>query len=415
LASPPFSGTVRHACPSTSAFIKEFTLAPNGAGALDGLRFAVKDLIDVAGWRTGCGNPDWLATHPPARVSAVCVEQLLAAGAACSGKTVTDEVAFSLLGENYFYGTPLNPAAPNRVPGGSSSGSASAVAQGLVDFALGTDTGGSVRIPASNCGLWGMRPTHGRVSVAGVMPFSPTFDTVGALSRTSEVLERAMGVLLDAPSTDPSPADGGGESPDAIHLVREAYALADAEVRHALKGPVAQLREKFGACVRETSLGELCGDAEAGNLAHWLNVFRELRGAEVDSCLGAWVAATKPKFGPAAAAGFELVYQLDGSRVGDAVRMREQLSRALNGTLGPRDLLCIPTAPILAPIKGTASHDRHGDYYSRTISLTSIAGVARLPQVSMPLGNVGGVPIGLSLVGARGEDMWVLEVARGCG
>ena len=139
----------------SGAFIERFSLPPTGDGPLAGLRFAVKDLIDVAGHRTGCGNPDWLSTHPPARVSAVCVEQLLAAGAACEGKTITDEVAFSLLGENFFYGTPLNPAAPDRVPGGSSCGSASAVACGLVDFALGTDTGGSVRIPASYCGLWG--------------------------------------------------------------------------------------------------------------------------------------------------------------------------------------------------------------------------------------------------------------------
>ena len=145
----------------SGAFVEEFSLPPTGEGPLAGLRFAVKDLIDVAGHRTGCGNPTWLATHPPATVHAVCVEQLLAAGAHCAGKTVTDEVAFSLLGQNHFYGTPLNPAAPDRVPGGSSSGSASAVACGLVDFALGTDTGGSVRVPASNCGVWGWRPTHG--------------------------------------------------------------------------------------------------------------------------------------------------------------------------------------------------------------------------------------------------------------
>ena len=176
-------------------------------GRSTGLRFAVKDLIDVAGHRTGCGNPDWLATHPPARVSAVCVDQLLEAGAACEGKTISDEVAFSLLGENFFYGTPLNPAAPDRVPGGSSCGSASAVACGLVDFALGTDTGGSVRIPASYCGLWGMRPSHGIVSVAGVMPFSPTFDTVGILAGSGDVLERAMGVLVGRRTNFRRPAE----------------------------------------------------------------------------------------------------------------------------------------------------------------------------------------------------------------
>lgn len=389
----------------SGAFIERFTLPPTGDGPLAGLRFAVKDLIDVGGRRTGCGNPDWLATHPPARVSAVCVDALLAAGAQCDGKTITDEVAFSLLGENFFYGTPLNPAAPDRVPGGSSCGSASAVACGLVDFALGTDTGGSVRVPASYCGLWGMRPTHGVVSVAGVMPFSPTFDTIGILACTSDVLQRAMGVLL------------GGESPyagrpNAIHLVSDAFALCDSEVARALQGPVDRLRGVFDLTVRETSLKELLNDNQAADLSTWLDTFRLLRGAEVDSCLGPWVEAVHPKFGPAAAAGFEIIRELDRAQVGDAIRRRESLCRLLQQALGPRDLLCIPTAPTLPPIKGTASHDRHGDFYGRTLSLTSIAGIARLPQVTMPLADVAGVPVGLSLIGAFGQDMWLLQIAR---
>jgi amidase len=389
----------------SGAFIERFALPPTADGPLAGLQFAVKDLIDVAGHRTGCGNPDWLATHPPARVSAVCVDQLLAAGAACEGKTLTDEVAFSLLGENYFYGTPLNPAAPDRVPGGSSCGSASAVACGLVDFALGTDTGGSVRIPASYCGLWGMRPTHGVVSVAGVMPFSPAFDTVGVLARSAHVLQRAMCILLggDSPLADP---------PSQIHLVSEAFAMSDTECARALQTPVDRLRARFDRSFREVSLKQLLDDEDAGDLSKWVDTFRLLRGAEVDSCLGSWVAATGPTFGPAAAAGFAIIRELDRSKIGDAVRRREQLARELQHALGPRDLVCIPTAPTLPPIKGTASHDRHGDFYSRTLALTSLAGIGRLPQVSMPLADVSGVPLGLSLLAARGEDLWLLAVAR---
>src|SRR3954462_6148560 len=180
----------------SGAFVERFKLPPTRPGPLDGLTFAVKDIIDVAGRHTGCGNPTWRATHPLATVSAVCVEQLLSAGARCEGKTITDEIAFSLLGENHFYGTPLNPKAPDRVPGGSSSGSASAVACGLVNFALGTDTGGSVRTPASNCGIIGIRPSHGIISVAGVMPLAPTLDTVGLFAREIDTLERAATVLL---------------------------------------------------------------------------------------------------------------------------------------------------------------------------------------------------------------------------
>src|SRR6202043_1718628 len=162
------------------AFVPGVTIhrAPRRAGPLSGLTFAAKDLFDVAGVVTGCGNPDWAATHQPAQTDAWAVDALLQAGATLVGKTITDEISLGLLGINRFYGTPLNPRAPDRVPGGSSSGSASAVACGLVDFALGTDCGGSIRVPASNCGIFGMRTSHGAISTAGVMPFAPSFDTV---------------------------------------------------------------------------------------------------------------------------------------------------------------------------------------------------------------------------------------------
>src|SRR5437870_990734 len=223
----------------SSAFLTAFELPPTGSGMLDGLCFAVKDVIDVAGWKTGCGNPTWRDSHPPAIANAVCVEQLLQAGARCVGKTISDELAFSLLGQNHFYGTPLNPQAADRVPGGSSSGSASAVACGLVDFALGTDTGGSTRVPASNCGIWGFRPSHGFVSVAGVNPLAPSLDTVGVLAQSADVLAKVGLVLLaGAPLSASKPA--------TIYLIREAFALADADVQESLSEPVRRLRETFG-------------------------------------------------------------------------------------------------------------------------------------------------------------------------
>src|SRR5215213_2507005 len=250
------------------AFIEKFTLSPAKDGSLRGLTFAVKDLIDVAGHPTGCGNPTWLATHPPASFSAICVEQLLAAGAKCGGKTITDEFAFSLLGENHHYGTPLNPAAPERVPGGSSSGSASAVACGLVDFALGTDTGGSVRVPASNCGIWGWRPSHGLISVAGVMPFAPTLDTVGVFTRTPELLERVAAVLLAVESPTISE-----ESSGAIYLVRDAFDLADPAVRKSIQEPISRFHEILDMQVSEKSLMQLCSDERAAVGQTWVKIY----------------------------------------------------------------------------------------------------------------------------------------------
>jgi Asp-tRNA(Asn)/Glu-tRNA(Gln) amidotransferase A subunit family amidase len=223
------SSTVPKYSPEESgAFVEQLRLDPTGSGPLDGLTFAVKDLVDLKGYVTGCGNPQWRDSHPPAVAHAVGVEQILAAGAVCLGKTVSDELAFSLDGENFFYGTPLNPKAPDRVPGGSSSGSASAVACCLVDFALGTDTGGMLK--------------------------------------------------------------------------------------------------QF---------------------------------------------------------------------------------------LGPRDLLVLPTVPAPAPLKGTLDNDRvQGNYYPRTLSMTAMAGICRLPQVTMPVAGVAGAPVGLSLAAAHGEDAFLLAAVR---
>jgi len=179
---------------TVGAFCRHTHVALPGAptGPLAGLTFGLKDLFDVAGHRTGFGSPDWLATQPPAHAHAAVLTALLTAGASLSGRTHTEEMAFSLTGENAHYGTPVNPAAPGRVPGGSSSGSASAVAAGLVDVAIGSDTGGSVRAPASYCGVYGIRPTHGAVSLAGACPLAPSFDTAGWFARDAARLARVV-------------------------------------------------------------------------------------------------------------------------------------------------------------------------------------------------------------------------------
>lgn len=389
------------------AVVARLDLAPTGSGPLDGLRFGVKDLIDIAGSVTGGGNPTWRDTHPPAPAHAVCVEQLLRAGARCVAKTLTDQLAFSLRGENYHHGTPPNPRAPNRVPGGSSSGSASAVACGLVDFALGTDTGGSVRVPASYCGIYGLRPSHGVVSVAGVMPFAPTFDTVGVLAPNAEILARVATVLLAS-----GPAPEG--RPGTVHVLRDGFELAEEEVRTALAEPLGRLRDRWGDRLRETTLRELGGDG----LKEWCVTYCLIQWAEVRSCLGAWVDAAKPDFGPVVSASFALTTSLDRSRVAKAIERREGYYRHLRGALGPRDLVIMPTSPWVAPLKGAltrvpqqsaASVDF--DSYPWPLDLTSIAGIGRLPELSMPLGEAGGVPVGLSLLGARGEDAFVLGVA----
>lgn len=396
--------TVPISIEQSGAFVEKFSLSPTDDGPLHGLSFVVKDLIDVAGHRTGCGNPTWAATHPPASVSAVCVDQLLAAGARCEGKTITDEVAFSLLGENHFYGTPLNPAAPSRVPGGSSSGSASAVACGIVDFALGTDTGGSVRVPASNCGLWGLRPTHGVASVAGVMPFAPTFDTVGLLARDTGILMQAATVLLGIKK-------GSVSSTGTIYAIAEAFDAVDCEAQTSLDASIQIIEQQRSFSVRKVSLRELCGESFAGDLSIWRETFAIIRWAEVASSLGTWISEAKPVLGPNTAEAINQANNLDRRCLNAANARREKLCARLHLALAGGNLLCLPTVPSIAPIKGSRIA-RTSSYYQRLLALTSIAGIGRLPQLTMPLATSGGAPIGLSIIGAPYDDVRLIEIAQ---
>ena len=396
----------RYGFEESGAFVDVFSMEPTSSGPLSGLTFAVKDLIDIAGHKTGCGNPDWRKTHPVAAANGVCVDQLLHAGARFVGKTITDELAFSLNGENHFYGTPLNPRAPDRVPGGSSSGSASAVSCGLVDFAVGTDTGGSVRVPAGNCGIFGLRPSHGVISVAGVMPFAPTFDTVGVLARSSEVLTKAATVL-----TGCEPA--GDMTVGNVYLIGEALEICDPDVRTALEQSLDKLKDLFTRSLKETSMREVDGEPPGTALEVWYHTYCTVQWAEIWSCLGGWIEEVKPEFGPRIKVNFEHVKNLDRSGVGQGIRKREFLSANLEKLLGPNDLICIPTAAALAPIKGSLGNDRtRGNYYPRTLSLTAIAGIGRLPQVSLPVAEAGGVPVGLSLLARRGADAFLLAAAK---
>jgi amidase len=365
-------------------------------------------VIDLAGRVTGFGNPTWRDTHSPAPAHAVCVEQLLAAGARCVGKTLTDELAFSLIGENAFYGTPLNAAAPGRVPGGSSNGSASAVACGLADFALGTDTGGSVRVPASNCGLWGLRPSHGFVSVAGVLPLAPTFDTVGILARSGEVLRRSAEVLL----VGEAKVDG---EPPTIHLLDDAFALADSEVHQALAPAVERLRASSDVRVETTSLAQIFGGSPNGQWETLLETYSVLLWAEARSSLCAWIAAERPPLGPATAASIKRVEELDRSRIRPTIETREAIYRALREAIGPRDLVCMPTVASSAPVRGSNAHIRTTPYYSRTLSLTSLAGVGRLPQLSLPAARTAYSPVGLSLIAGNGRDLLLVGAAETIG
>lgn len=391
----------------SKAFVELVDIAPLGSGELDGLRFAVKDIIDVAGSVTGCGNPDWRRTHAPAATHAVCVEQLLSAGARIFGRTVTDELAFSLLGENHFDGTPLNPRGPDRVPGGSSAGSASAVACGIVDFALGTDTGGSVRVPASNCGIFGYRPSHGFISVAGVMPFATTYDTVGVFARKAEVLVKAASVLLGREIPEPAP-------PERILCPTQLWDLADPAVGKAMDPFMIKVEGLWPARIQSLDLRQLDGEPDGTSMKSWLETYSILQWGEVWSNLGTWITEHNPTFGPVTTKSFELPRNLDRRRIQSIIRRRERYFDALRKFLRPTDLLCIPTSPTVAPLVGSIRSRQTSpeDYYPRALSMTSLSGVGRLPQISLPVADVEGLPAGLSFLAPHAEDVHLLGIVR---
>lgn len=382
----------------TEAFLKKTEIPPYSSGKISGLTFAVKDLIDIAGCKTGGGNPDWEKFQPIAVAHALCVEQLLQEGATCLGKTISDELAFGLIGENYFYGTPLNPKAPDRVPGGSSSGSASAVASGAVDFALGTDTGGSVRTPASNCGIFGFRPSHGRISVAGVMPFAPSFDTVGILAKEADVLAKVATTLLgrNLPLFPTSAT---------IFILDDAFAMSDEEVVQGLKSPLEKVPVNSNVILQEIF-------QESISFNEFLSIYCALQWSEIWSSFGSWIEEKHPQFGPSTSKNFELARNFARREIQENVQKRMKIKDKLNSYLGKDRILCIPTTTSLAPKKGTVGTDRtKGDYYPRLLSLHSLAGLASLPQITLPLGSYNSVPIGLSLISSSGNDEFLIQAA----
>jgi len=371
------------------------TLRGAGSGPLKGLTFAAKDIYDIAGHKTGFGSPDWLRTHAPAARTARAVQQLLDAGADMVGKTHTDELTFSLNGENAHDGTPVNVNAPGLIPGGASSGSAAAVAGGLVDFALGSDTGGSVRAPASFCGVYGLRPSHGRISLEGACPLASSLDTAGWFARDPSIMERVGSVLLAEDPDDTVPA--------RLLFAQDAFDLAGHAATAALERGLDRVCDLLGKPEKVTVSNE--------GLRQWLDVFRTLQGAEIWAQHGAWVQEAKPTLGPGIRQRVQWSSTIAAEDAAQARVKREAIAGRMNALLGTDGVLVVPTVPDIAPLRDSDPHATE-DFRARALTLLCIAGLARLPQINLPYGKLNGCPIGLSLIGPRDGDMMLLAIAR---
>ena len=378
------------------AFITHAEVRIEGAaeGPLAGLTFAAKDLYDIEGVITGCGNPDWILTHEPAEKTAPAVEALLAAGATLVGKTLTDELAYSINGENHHFGTPVNVNAPGRIPGGSSNGSAAAVAAGVVDLALGSDTGGSVRVPASFCGIYGLRTTHGRISLDAIQPLAPSFDTVGWFARDAELYARIGRVMLDWREPEP---------PTRLLLPDDLWALADDDARAALEALVPRVEDAVAPAehIRLSAEG----------MENWYQAFRVLQGREVWRVHGEWIMEVSPDIGPGIRERIQWTSTLTEADEAAAARVQRAVIERMSELLAPGTVMAAPITPGIAPLRGLAAAELE-EFRHKVLGLTCTAPMAGLPQFSLPLATVEDCPVALSLFAPQGGDEMLMELAR---
>lgn len=369
-------------------------IAPKQSGPLSGCTLAVKDIFDVAGYRTGCGNPQKYDEAEPAERTAPAVQVLLDAGAEFIGKTQTEELAFSLTGDNAHYPRPINPAAPERFTGGSSSGSVAAVAGGLADIATGSDTGGSVRAPASYCGLVGLRTTLGLISLEGTMPLAKSFDTFGWFTRDTDLYLKIAALLL--PASD-------ARLTRVMRLPEQEAMLAGSAEKNAYDAARKAVEEIVGGAV-ETGLNAL--DIEQ---RYW--TFRKIQSHEAWQEHGSWISAAERNLGPGVKERFDFGKNIGDAEYASETAQQKKLQTEFADLMTGDGLIIMPTVPGAAPL-AAASFEAVQDYRERALRLLCLSGLTGCPQLTLPLSSVDDAPFGLSLLGPKGSDRALLEIGR---
>lgn len=392
--------TVRPTARRRFGIIADLDVRSKETGALSGKTFVVKDMFDVAGHVTGGGSPAWQSSHSQAETTASSVQKVLDEGAHLTGIAQMDELALSLDGINPYFGTPENVQLPERIPGGSSSGSAAAVAAGLVDFGIGTDTAGSVRVPASYCGIFGFRPTHGAVPIDGVLPLGPSFDTVGWLTRDAAMLETVGTVLLSGGSA----ADKGqSESLNSICVLQSHFEMSDSTISIALLTMVLRFVSLFANGYHERI------DERLVNI--WTSLFTLIRAAEAWRHYGDWIEDSHPRLSETTRE------RLTAGR--NVLPRDEELARLLmresidylERLIEERGILCLPTTYGLPP-PVTSSDDELLVNRNNNIRLTILSTLSGLPQVTVPVVLPSQIRIGLSFIGPRNSDLQLLSLAK---
>ncbi len=364
-------------------------------GALSNMKIAVKDLFHIKGIPTYAGNPDWLLTHEIPQNTASAVETLLENGATVIGKSLTDELAYSLNGSNIHFGTPINHKAQDRLPGGSTSGSAVAVASGCADIGLGTDTGGSIRVPASYNGLFGLRPTHGEVAMDNMVPLAPSFDTVGWLTRDIDTLRLTAEVLL--------PLQKVKKTLEQLVILKPV--INHHVIWHTDIDAWLTERSHHFKTVKEIKFDESFYKKAS-------QAFRTLQGAEIWQTHGAWIESISPTFSPDIQARFEWCKTITDQNVLDAKIIQAEVIETLNKVLiDDSTVLLLPTTPGAAPLIESSS-EFMDEYRIQLMGLTALAGLSGRPQLHLPVLEKESAPWGLSLIGAKHSDLALIHLAK---
>ncbi len=369
-------------------------LAGRGAGPLAGLTFMVKDLFAIAGRKVGNGNPDYYEHASPAHETAPVITRLLEAGASCTGITICDEFFYSVLGSNAHYGSPVNTRAPRHVTGGSSCGSAAAVAAAMCDFALGSDTGGSIRVPASFCGLYGLRPTHGRIDIGGATPMAPSFDTIGFLARDASLFRDLGLVLLDGKRVD--------AQVKRLIVAEDLFERAEASADAALWQVFSQIGRALPQAERKIIAG--------ADIDSWRDAFRIIQGFEIQSTLLPFIQSHKVELAPGIKERFDMAAAISLAEAEAAREIRAEISKRLHGIAQPGSVIVLPTTPTLPPERDTPDGASTAEFRALTLQSTCLAGHAGLPQISIPATEAAGCPIGLSFIGWKGGDEALLDL-----
>ncbi|MDG3085255.1 amidase family protein [Vibrio hannami] len=364
-------------------------------GLLDGVKLSVKDLFDVKGYKTGAGLPKWLDSAPVATEHAKAISLLLEDGAYLISKTQLDELAYSLAGINSHYGVSRNPFDSTRVSGGSSSGAAVSVATGKSDIGLATDTGGSIRVPASYCGLYGLRPTYGRVPIEGLVPLAPRFDTAGLLTRDIKLMETAFNALF---------ADEENEKEHVeIDTLLWCEALWEGVDQNA-KRYAKDLFEKYPG--NKGTISSPVLDAEQRR-----KCFSILQAQSIWDTHGKWLKGSITEFGQDIQIRLEWGRQLTESDIASAETLLQKWQSDEENWLPKGSVLLIPTVPSVAP-KINVKDDEQVEQRNTLLGLTSIAGLSGWPQLQCPAITVDGLPVGISFLGRENSDIQIIKFAQ---